>query len=112
MKYWSIFSVTMKSEMTPSRSGLTATIEAGVRPTIRFASAPMARMRFETRSMATTDGSSMTMPRPRTLTSVLAVPRSIAMSCENIPMKEESGLITLNTTLRGEWGLGDCRHGE
>jgi len=80
MKYCSIFSVTAKSEITPSRSGRTAMIEAGVRPTMRFASAPMARTRFDTRSIATTDGSSMTMPRPRTLTSVFAVPRSMAMS--------------------------------
>ena len=42
-KYCSIRSVTSKSEMTPSRSGRTATMLAGVRPTIRLASAPMAR---------------------------------------------------------------------
>src|SRR5690348_17504926 len=33
-------------------------------------------------SIATTDGSFSTIPRPRTYTSVLAVPRSIAMSCD------------------------------
>ena len=58
---------------------------AGVRPTIRFASAPIARIFFVWRSMATTDGSSMTMPRPFTMTSVLAVPRSIPTSWENRP---------------------------
>ncbi len=57
-------SVTWKSEMTPSRMGRTATMFDGVRPTMRFASAPMARIFLLTRSMATTEGSSMTMPRP------------------------------------------------
>ena len=55
---------------------------AGVRPTIRFASAPTARTRLVFASIATTDGSLMTMPRSRTWTSVLAVPRSIPMSRE------------------------------
>ena len=56
--------MTAKSEMTPSRSGRTAKIVEGVRPTMSFASLPMASTRFETVSIATTDGSSMTMPRP------------------------------------------------
>ena len=38
----------------------------GVRPIIRFASAPIARTRFVRASIATTDGSLMTMPRSRT----------------------------------------------
>ena len=67
-------------------------ILAGVSPTMRFASAPMARIFFVPRSMATTEGSSITIPRPRTMTSVLAVPRSIAISCERNPNKLESGL--------------------
>ena len=47
-------------------SNRTATIAEGVRPTMRFASWPMARICFETRSMATTEGSLRTMPRPLT----------------------------------------------
>ena len=54
MKYRIICSVTSKSLMTPSRSGRMATMLAGVRPTIRFASAPMASTRFVRVSMATT----------------------------------------------------------
>ena len=46
MKYWSMRSVTSKSDMTPSFSGRTAMIFDGVRPTIRFASAPIARIFF------------------------------------------------------------------
>src|SRR5215208_4304638 len=34
----------------------------------------------------------MTMPRPLTITSVLAVPRSMPMSCENSPKRAEIGL--------------------
>ena len=40
-KYLIICSVTSKSLMTPSRSGRTAMMSAGVRPTIRLASAPI-----------------------------------------------------------------------
>ena len=47
MKYRIICSVTSKSLMTPSRSGRMATMFAGVRPTMRFASAPMASTRFD-----------------------------------------------------------------
>ena len=85
MKYCSIRSVTAKSEITPSRSGRTATIVEGVRPTISFASSPIASTRFDIVSIATTEGSSITIPRPRTLTSVFAVPRSMPTSCEKIP---------------------------
>jgi hypothetical protein len=42
MKYRSICSVTSKSAMTPWRSGRMARIRAGVRPIMRFASAPTA----------------------------------------------------------------------
>ena len=84
-KYLIICSVTSKSLMTPSRSGRTAMMLAGVRPTIRLASAPTARTRLVLASMATTDGSLMTIPRSRTWTSVLAVPRSIPMSREKRP---------------------------
>jgi hypothetical protein len=80
MKWRSIFSVTSKSAMTPWRSGRVAEIVAGVRPIIRCASAPTAWTSPERSSIATTEGSDSTMPRPRTCTTVFAVPRSIAMS--------------------------------
>src|SRR3954471_19409385 len=80
MKWRSIFSVTSKSAITPWRSGRVAEIVAGVRPIIRWASAPTAWTSPVRSSIATTDGSDRTIPRPRTWTTVLAVPRSIAMS--------------------------------
>ncbi len=80
MKYRSIRSVISKSAMTPSLSGRTATMLPGVRPIIFLASAPTARMPPVLVLMATTDGSLRTIPRPLTYTSVLAVPRSTAMS--------------------------------
>ena len=89
-KYLIICSVTSKSLMTPSRSGRIAMMLAGVRPTIRFASAPIARTRFVLASIATTDGSLITIPRSRTWTRVLAVPRSIPMSREKRPRKRSS----------------------
>ena len=89
-KYLIISSVTSKSLITPSRSGRIAMMLAGVRPTIRFASAPTARTRFVFASIATTDGSLMTIPRSRTWTSVFAVPRSIPMSREKRPRKRSS----------------------
>src|SRR5439155_1342675 len=57
MKYRSIFSVTSKSAMTPSRSGRTATMCAGVRPIMRLASVPTARIEPVLVLIATTDGS-------------------------------------------------------
>ena len=89
-KYLIICSVTSKSLMTPSRRGRIAMMLAGVRPTIRLASAPMARTRRVLASMATTDGSLITIPRLRTWTSVLAVPRSIPMSREKIPRRRSN----------------------
>ena len=62
---------------------------AGVRPIIRLASAPTARGRPSRTLTATTDGSLRTIPRPRTYTTVFAVPRSTAMSR---PMNEENRL--------------------
>ncbi len=53
-KYLIICSVTSKSLMTPSRSGRMATMFAGVRPTIRLASAPIASTFFVFASIATT----------------------------------------------------------
>ena len=60
-----MFSVISKSAITPSRSGRIAVMEPGVRPTIRFASAPIARMRREprvSRCTATTEGSLQIIP--------------------------------------------------
>ena len=72
--------MTSKSAMTPSFNGRMAEIEPGVRPSILFASTPTAWTSPVRVSMATTEGSERTMPRPRTYTSVFAVPRSTAMS--------------------------------
>ncbi len=58
--------MTSKSAMTPSLSGLIAAIVPGVRPSIRFASAPTACTSPVRWSIATTDGSLRTIPRPRT----------------------------------------------
>ena len=66
--------------MTPSFSGRMAWMWLGVRPIIRLASAPTASGRPSFTLTATTEGSFSTMPRPRTYTRVLAVPRSTAMS--------------------------------
>ncbi len=72
--------------MTPSFKGRMAWMWAGVRPIMRLASTPTANGRPSRTLTATTDGSLSTMPRPRTYTTVLAVPRSTAMSR---PMIEE-----------------------
>src|SRR3954466_1250717 len=69
-----------QSVMTPRRSGRIARIVAGVRPIILRASSPTACTRPVSSSMATTEGSDTTIPRPRAKTSVFAVPRSIANS--------------------------------
>src|SRR6266545_282833 len=66
--------------MTPSLSGRMAWMWLGVRPIIALASAPTARTWLVLVLIATTDGSFSTTPRPRTYASVLAVPRSTAMS--------------------------------
>ena len=52
--------------MTPSLSGRIAVIVPGVRPSIRFASAPTAWTWPLRESIATTEGSESTIPRPRT----------------------------------------------
>ena len=62
----SIASVTSKSAITPWRSGRSAEIVAGVRPIISWASAPTACTSPVRWSIATTDGSESTIPRPRT----------------------------------------------
>ncbi len=55
-----------KSAITPSLSGRIALIVEGVRPSICLASAPTAWTSPVAVSIATTEGSEMTMPRPRT----------------------------------------------
>ncbi len=52
--------------MTPSFSGRTDLMWAGVRPIMRFASAPTATGLPSLTLTATTDGSLSTMPWPRT----------------------------------------------
>src|SRR5204862_5279997 len=79
-----------KSAMTPSFIGLIAVMFPGVRPSISFASVPTASMRPFVLLSATIDGSLTTMPRPRAKTQVLAVPRSIARSCEKRESSEEN----------------------
>src|SRR5207249_596435 len=83
MKWRSIASVISKSAMTPSFMGRMATIFPGVRPNIRLASSPTAKTLVVPAWIATTEGSRRTIPRSRTYTSELAVPRSIPMSLEN-----------------------------
>ena len=100
MKYRSIASVTSKSAMTPSLSGRMATMLPGVRPSIRLASMPTASTRFVSRSTATTEGSMSTIPRPRTDTSVFAVPRSTAMS----PPHELKNISTSDTVAVSPFG--------
>ncbi len=73
-------SVRSKSVMAPWRMGRSATMYPGVRPIICQASSPMARTSRERLLSATTVGSFNTMPRPRSNTKVLAVPRSMARS--------------------------------
>ena len=93
MKWRSICSVTSKSAMTPSFSGRIAVIEPGVRPSMRLASTPTAWTSPVRWSIATTEGSDSTMPRPRTYTSVFAVPRSTAMSRPPKPLRESRNPI-------------------
>src|SRR4028119_617676 len=71
--------------MTPSFSGLSATMLPGVRPSMRLALEPTATTCAVLLSMATTGGSESTMPWPLTNTSVFAVPRSIATSRPKSP---------------------------
>src|SRR5918997_756089 len=71
--------------MTPSLSGLIATMLPGVRPSIRLAAEPTATTLSALLSMATTEGSESTIPCPLTNTRVFAVPRSIATSRPKSP---------------------------
>ena len=79
----------------------------GVRPIIRLASAPTARMSPFRVFTATTDGSFSTMPRPRTYTSVFAVPRSMAMSRPSKPVKPSFlGLFLAAAFWSHPWRMG------
>jgi len=60
----SIFSVTLKSAMTPSFMGLMATMLPGVRPSISLASVPTASTSPVFLLMATMEGSLTTIPLP------------------------------------------------
>ena len=66
MKWLSIFSAISKSAITPSFIGRMATMLPGVRPSIFLASAPMAKTLPLFFSIATTEGSLITTPLPRT----------------------------------------------
>src|SRR5207245_195060 len=99
MKELCIFSVTLKSAMTPSFMGLIATMLPGVRPSISLASLPTASTSLVFLLSATIEGSLTTMPLPRAYTSVLAVPRSMARSLEK-RLKSERRLCPLDEPLR------------
>ena len=58
--------MTSKSAITPSFSGRMAEIVPGVRPSMRLASMPTAWTSPVRESIATTEGSDSTIPRPRT----------------------------------------------
>src|SRR5437868_8031514 len=83
MKYVSIFSVTLKSAITPSFIGLMATTFPGVRPSMSLASRPTATTSLVVLLIATMEGSLTTMPLVLANTRVFAVPRSMARSEEN-----------------------------
>ena len=84
MKWFSMCEVASKSAITPFFIGRMAVIRSGVRPIISRASVPTASTPLESLRIATIDGSFTTMPLLRSNTSVLAVPRSIARSEENM----------------------------
>src|SRR5215213_7806565 len=107
MKWRSISSVTSKSAITPSLSGRIAEIVPGVRPSMRFASIPTAWTSPVRESIATTEGSESTIPRPRTYTSVFAVPRSTAMSRPPRPVRYEKKPIEVEG--RRSAGVRPCR---
>ena len=70
----------------------------GVRPIISLASVPTEstlRVPLLPSLTATTEGSLQMMPRPRTYTSVFAVPRSIARSLDSIPASQLNMLRSL-----------------
>ena len=92
-----------------------ASIPPGVLPSIAFAVLPTAMPSRSTSLVsfltATTLGSFRTIPRPRTLTSVFAVPRSMPISTEKRPRVHSTGLRMLDMPLsilmsRKEFPLG------
>ena len=86
IKNWSIFSVVVKSAITPSFNGLIVSIFSGVLPSIVFASKPTAFTLFlpPSSEIETTEGSSKTKPLFLTKIIVFAVPKSIDKSLEKI----------------------------
>src|ERR1700743_3791463 len=74
--------------MTPSFIGLMATMLPGVRPSMSLASLPTASTSPVFLLIATMEGSFTTIPLPAAKTSVLAVPRSMARSLENMLKSE------------------------
>jgi hypothetical protein len=74
----SMAAVASRSAMTPSRSGWITSMSCGSLSASASAASPTAATFPTAVSMAIAVGSSSTMPRPATQTSVLTVPRSIA----------------------------------
>ena len=92
MNCLSICSVTVKSAITPSFIGRMASMLPGTLPSMALASWPTAWIVFlpcgpPSWRIATTEGSSSTMPLSRTKIRVLAVPRSMARSVEKYRRK-------------------------
>ncbi|HEV2254200.1 MAG TPA: hypothetical protein VGS06_13480 [Streptosporangiaceae bacterium] len=77
-KSCSMAAVASRSAMTPSRSGWITSMSCGSLSASASAAVPTAATFPTAVSMAIAVGSSSTMPRPATQTSVLTVPRSIA----------------------------------
>src|SRR3989454_7008589 len=96
MKCCNIFSVTLKSAITPSFKGRMATMLPGVRPSMSLASRPTASISPVSLLMATIEGSLTTIPLPLANTRVLAVPRSIAKSEEKTLNKERKFIPELS----------------
>ena len=78
MNACSMAAVASRSAITPSRSGCSTSMPCGSLSAKASAAFPTAATDPAAVSMAIADGSSRTMPRPATQTSVFTVPRSIA----------------------------------
>src|SRR5579883_2625931 len=74
--------------MTPARIGRVRTMRAGERSSISRASRPIASTRSSVAECATTVGSLSTIPRPRTYTRMLDVPRSIPTCLANTVLSQ------------------------
>ena len=79
-----------KSVMTPRSTGRTKASSCGTRPAKAAAFAPSATTSRVSRSTASTDGSRTTTPSPRTYTTVLAEPKSTAISVAPTPASQSS----------------------